>query len=265
MTSSSASTSATSSPLDLPLQGRQRQYLAAPGSRWTSLRLHLWQPLFAFTLLSWLLMGLGGDQWLADRLFAMQGHAWTLQSSPFLQEVLHAGGREVSKMAWCAALSLWLLSLCTNRMRALRLPLAYLLVSTLFATALVGWMKRWTHMDCPWDLLRYGGDKAYYGLFAQLPHGMQAGRCFPAGHASAGYAWVALYFFFERTWPSLRHWGLALGLVAGLAFGLAQQLRGAHFASHDLWALGISWLVALTLHRLMPATDARTLAIKDAA
>ena len=270
MSSTPASTSAASSPLDLPLNGRQRQRLPAPGSQWAYRRLHLWHPLAAFMLLSWLLMGLGGDQWLADRLFAMQGHAWTLQASPFLQQVLHAGGRSASKMAWYAVLSLWLLSLGMHRMRTLRLPLAYLLVSTLLATALVAWMKRWTHMDCPWDLLRYGGHKAYYGLFAQLPHGMQAGRCFPAGHASAGYAWVALYFFFERTWPSLRRWGLAFGLAAGLVFGLAQQLRGAHFVSHDLWALAISWLVALALHRLMPTTDAlghseRTAANKGAA
>lgn len=256
MSSTPASTSAAGSPL-APLHGRQRQYLPARGSsQWTYLRWQVWQPLFAFVLLSWLLMGLGGDQWLADRLFALQGHAWTLQSSPLLQEVLHAGGRAASKMAWYAVLCLWLLSLCINRMRALRMPLAYLLVSTLLATALVGWMKRWTHMDCPWDLLRYGGNKAYYGLFAHLPAGVRAGSCFPAGHASAGYAWVALYFFFERTWPALRRWGLALGLVAGLVFGLTQQLRGAHFISHDLWALAISWLVALTLHRLMPTTDA---------
>ena len=253
MSFSPASPSAANPPLALPLRGPHQPQPARLSQR-TYLRLHLWQPLSAFVLLSWLLMGMGGDGWLADQWFAMQGHAWTLQSSPFLQEVLHAGGRAASKMAWYAVLSLWLLSLGVNRMRALRMPLAYLLISTLLATALVGWMKRWTHMDCPWDLLRYGGDKTYYGLFARLPAGVRAGSCFPAGHASAGYAWVALYFFFERTWPALRRWGLGFGLAAGMTFGLAQQLRGAHFLSHDLWALAISWLVALALHRLMPGT-----------
>lgn len=39
--------------------------------------------------------------------------------------------------------------------------------------------------------------------------------------------------------------GLMIGLVAGLIFGISQQLRGAHFLSHDLWSLTICWLVAL--------------------
>jgi membrane-associated PAP2 superfamily phosphatase len=53
---------------------------------------------------------------------------------------------------------------------------------------------------------------------------------------------------------------LGFGLAAGLIFGLAQQLRGAHFLSHDLWALAISWLVALALHRMMPGTTAKDIA-----
>ena len=44
---------------------------------------------------------------------------------------------------------------------------------------------------------------------------------------------------------------MASALVIGLVFGIAQQLRGAHFLSHDLWALMVCWLVALSLHRLM--------------
>ena len=36
-----------------------------------------------------------------------------------------------------------------------------------------------------------------------------------------------------------------------MMFGIAQQLRGAHFLSHDLWALMLCWLVALAMHRVM--------------
>jgi len=113
-------------------------------------------------------------------------------------------------------------------------------------------------MDCPWDLLRYGGGKVYYGLFTRRPPGMGSAGCFPAGHASAGYAWVALYFFFLHARPRLRWWGLATGLLAGLVFGIAQQLRGAHFLSHDVWALMVCWLVALALYRGMLVPRAST-------
>ena len=106
-------------------------------------------------------------------------------------------------------------------------------------------------MDCPWDLLRYGGEKAYYELFSRRPAGMGSAGCFPAGHASAGYAWVALYFFYLATRPRWRWWGLGAAMALGMVFGIAQQLRGAHFLSHDLWALMLCWLVALAMHRVM--------------
>lgn len=50
-------------------------------------------------------------------------------------------------------------------------------------------------MECPWDLTRYGGDLPFVGLLERRPADMPDTACFPAGHASAGYAWLALYFF----------------------------------------------------------------------
>jgi membrane-associated PAP2 superfamily phosphatase len=102
--------------------------------------------------------------------------------------------------------------------------------------------------DCPWDLLRYGGDRAYFGWYSSRPASMPDASCFPAGHAGAGYAWVALYFFFLARRPGWRWRGLAIGLGAGAIFGAAQQLRGAHFLSHDLWTLMICWSMALLLY-----------------
>lgn len=229
----------------------QAALLNAPAKTGSFYRHHLWLPLAAFTVFSVLLMGLGADQWLADGIYAAGGHAWALQSSPVVQGVIHEGGRQASKWAWYAVAVCLLTALAHRPLSSWRMPLAYLLLSTLLSTALVAAMKRGTHMDCPWDLLRYGGEKAYYGLFARRPVGMGSAGCFPAGHASAGYAWVALYFFSLATRPQGRWWGLASALVIGLVFGIAQQLRGAHFLSHDLWALMVCWLVALSLHRLM--------------
>ena len=47
-------------------------------------------------------------------------------------------------------------------------------------------------------------------------------------------------------------------LLLGLVFGIGQQLRGAHFVSHDVWTLGLCWFIATTLalwwRRSMPLT-----------
>jgi membrane-associated PAP2 superfamily phosphatase len=48
-----------------------------------------------------------------------------------------------------------------------------------------------------------------------------------------------------------------VGLVAGGVFGAAQQLRGAHFLSHDLWTLATCWTVSLLLFLLVRRITAR--------
>jgi membrane-associated PAP2 superfamily phosphatase len=122
--------------------------------------------------------------------------------------------------------------------------------SVTLATLAVSLLKSLTRMDCPWDLLRYGGTRPFIGMF-EARHGLAASGCFPAGHASAGYAWVALYFAALAARPAWRWAGLAIGLAGGALFGVSQQLRGAHFLSHDLWSLATCWLVALALYLLM--------------
>jgi len=219
-------------------------------------------PLAAFCLLSLLLIGLRGDLWLADRLYAMEGHAWSLQNGYVTQDLLHAAGRQASKNLWFALALVLAFAVFAPQMKQWRLPLAYLLLATLASTAAVGLLKRWTHVDCPWDLLRYGGGNAYYSLFMHRPSILGQARCFPAGHASAGYAWTALYFFFLKVRPRWRWWGLGFGLGLGALFGVAQQLRGAHFLSHDVWTLMICWLIALAFYLpMLSRHNASTLAL----
>lgn len=208
-----------------------------------------WLPFAAFALLSAWLLGLHGDLWLADHVYAWEGGRWALQSYWLSADVLHTGGRWASTLAWLAVLVAWLATLLHTPWSAWRKPLGYLVLAVLLSTGLVSALKSFSHMDCPWDLTRYGGTRAYHGLLqmrADTP-----GRCFPAGHASAGYAWLALFFFSARVKPTWRGRALAVGIGLGLLFGIDQQLRGAHFLSHDLFTAMICWSVALGLYLLM--------------
>lgn len=206
-------------------------------------------PFVAFALLSTWLLGLHGDLWLADHVYAMEGGRWSLQSHWLTERVLHTGGRWASAVAWLGVLLALLTTFLRNEWRAWRRPLGYLLLSVLLCTALVSGLKSLSHMDCPWDLARYGGTRAYHGLL-QGSSG-ELGRCFPAGHASAGYAWLSLFFFFAAVKPAWRGMGLAVGIGLGLLFGIDQQVRGAHFLSHDVFTAMICWSVASGLYRLL--------------
>jgi membrane-associated PAP2 superfamily phosphatase len=198
-----------------------------------------------------LLMAGNGDQWVADQLYRWQGDQWALKDAWWTSQLIHKGGRDLT---WAVAL-LVMLALVRSRLdarwRPLGRPLLYLLLSVGLSTGLIALLKSGTHMDCPWDLERYGGLRPFVGLFEARPAALGNPACFPAGHAGSGYAWVALFFFMREVRPQWRWPALLTALAVGAIFGLAQQLRGAHFLSHDLWSLAISWAVASTLYLLL--------------
>lgn len=198
-----------------------------------------------------------GDLWLADNLYALEGHRWALRDAPVTQQWLHLAGRDLSILGWCAVTVAWITSLVRADLVRWRRPLAYLATASAASAGVVAWIKTWSNIDCPWDLARYGGSHAWLGLFHARPATWGRGICFPAGHASAGYMWVALFFFLAQVRPAWRGRGLAVAVVAGLLFGGAQQLRGAHFLSHDLASALLCWGVALLLHALFWPPSAR--------
>lgn len=212
--------------------------------------IHFWIPLALLIAATVVLMVLHGDLWIADRIYAWEGHRWALRQSLVAKEVLHQWGHDLSVAAWLAVFAAWLVTFVRDGLALWRRPLAYLLVTVALSTLAVAWIKAWSNMDCPWDVVQYGGSKPYVDVFSLRPLGLARGRCFPAGHASAGYAWMSLYFFFLLTRPRWRQLGLVVGGGLGLLFGIDQQLRGAHFSSHDIWAAGICWMVALGFYRV---------------
>jgi membrane-associated PAP2 superfamily phosphatase len=170
------------------------------------------------------------------------GHSW------LTNELLHTGGRWTIRAMLALGLACWIATYVERDWRALRRPTAFFAIATLLSIGTVGWLKTLTNVDCPWDLAPFGGRFPYVELFAHRPDALRIGRCFPAAHASSGYSLLALYFVFRERHALLAKLGLGVGLLAGLAFGLAQQARGAHFVSHDLWSLFLVWTITLSIY-----------------
>lgn len=163
-----------------------------------------------------------------------------------LAGLLHEGGRRLS---WLLAAGLlaaiwWPVGPLRRLARPARIRLA---LSTVLAALAVSTLKAGSATSCPWDLAQFGGAARYTSHWSLLADG-GPGRCFPAGHASAGFAFVGGYFAFRPVDEQLARRWLAIALAAGLLLGLGQQWRGAHFMSHTLWTAVVCWFAAWAVH-----------------
>ncbi|MGE0350762.1 sulfatase-like hydrolase/transferase [Hydrogenophaga sp.] len=179
-----------------------------------------------------------------------QGFVW--RDAWLLERVLHDAMRTVMTLAFAlmCAWALWPGLAMPRRERALVVMLTTL---SLLAVNLI---KNASLTSCPWDLQAFGGTARAVSHWSWGVGDGGPGRCFPGGHASGGFAFVAMCLPWllppdgvtRRRVVGLR-W-LAAALLSGALAGAVQTLRGAHYPSHTLWTLLICASVSLTGWRL---------------
>lgn len=187
------------------------------------------------------------DMRVASWVYAWGDNAWSYKNGFWTEHIIHKAGRAVTTVGVLTVLVLIAMTYLRPRLRGWRGPAIRLFTAIAISTALVSILKRYSGLDCPWSIAGLGGSNPYLTLFDFRP--LKSG-CFPSGHASSGYAWLALYFFFAEVRVKHRWTGLAVGMTVGLLFGIGQQLRGAHFLSHDVVTALICWVVPASLFML---------------
>lgn len=182
------------------------------------------------------------DEQLAA-LFVTAGQ-WPYKDNPWLLQVIHNGGHKASLIVYAGLWIYWLIRRLNGRPP---LGLAYALSAVGISVVAINICKHFLHFPCPWQALNEWGE------FMPYQWRPEAGGCFPSGHASSGWAWVCLYYVGRKYFPAQRYLLLLPALVVGLLFGTAQQLRGAHFISHDLVCIYLCWMIASLLYYVWPS------------
>ena len=212
-------------------------------------RLWLATPVLFMIPLFWDLTGLDG--WVMQQLADSNG--FPLRHQWWLEKVMHDAARHLATVVYVGVLVMvWRPVGPFRRLsRILRVEAA---VGVTLGLLAVRWMKRLSMTSCPWDLQDFGGVARHVSHWNWGTLDGGPGQCFPGGHASAALAFVALALPWltsvvgeERRMG--RQWLLAV-LWGGLALGLTQTLRGAHFPSHTLWTALVCWGVALANHQV---------------
>lgn len=210
---------------------------------------HARWPIVAFVVIASLLASTSFDFVLARAVFFdPESRSWLGGNAWWANAFMHTGGRWFIRLIVVLSIVGWLSGQFNPRLPECRRAAAYLALAIILSTGIVGLLKSVTNIDCPVDLAAFGGDRPYVGLLENRPDALPRARCFPSAHASSGYSLVALYFVWYERSRRRAVAGAVTGLGMGILFGIAQQARGAHFLSHDVWSAGLAWLTCLTLY-----------------
>lgn len=163
------------------------------------------------------------------------------------ESVLHQGAKQFAYVG--AAACMWL---CWQgwRRRLDWLPPRNALLAALGMVLIplgVATLKQLINRHCPWDMIDFGGFTPYPSLLAAHAADIEAGACFPAGHATTGFLWLVWAIALR---PAGRQWArraLLFALAAGIVLGGARMAQGAHFLSHTLWSLWFAWASSVSL------------------
>jgi membrane-associated PAP2 superfamily phosphatase len=200
-------------------------------------------------LLAWDASGadLAAMRWVAGPA----GFAW--RDAWLTRTLLHDGGRALAMVVLAAVLAGTWRPVVRGPSRAERLRAVAVVLAGLLLVPLV---KRVSRSSCPWDLAEFGGVARYVSHWRLGVADGGPGHCFPSGHAVAAFAFLPLVLLWQAHRPAVARTWLAGVLLAGLAFGAAQWLRGAHYPSHTLWTAWICWLLAVLSAPAVRATPA---------
>lgn len=199
------------------------------------------------------------DLWFQNWFYSAD-NGWIISPEAHRQWsfIFYKGIKNLVIAAGIISLLIFAASYKLPRLQRLRRPALLLFLSIVFVPLIVAGSKQLTNVYCPDQLEMYGGRFPWVRVLENYPDGfvqLKRGKCFPAGHATVGFALMMLYFCFEKRRQKII--ALSAAIASGWITGIYQMLRGEHFLSHTLFTMVASWLVIIIIvqfvNRLPPA------------
>jgi membrane-associated PAP2 superfamily phosphatase len=190
------------------------------------------------------------DLLLQDKFYDQAHDEWLVDPLSRLPRLFFYQGAKVAIIIFGVSLAIffcWPKRKLPPNWAARKRDAGFLILCLAIVPSAIGTLKANTNVYCPFQLARYGGTKPYFRVFDRRPPESKAdpGRCYPAGHASGGFALMSLYFLAQTRRG--RMIGLAIGQSYGWTMALYQMFKGAHFLSHSIVTMLLAWLLILFL------------------
>lgn len=206
---------------------------------------HTWMSAVAL-IAAILFFGVSGtDIWIQNHFYNPVSHQWILdREDPVLNFIFYDGVKRliiILNVLVLIGLILWWKKPFLSKYRR---GLVIVLLSSIFVPVIVGSLKATTNIPCPKNLAIYGGLYPHTCVWEKYPStfcNQKKIKCWPAGHASGGFALLSLYYLFHKRRAKI----IAVSgvMVLGWSMGTYKMLIGDHFLSHTTITMIMAWLI----------------------
>lgn len=192
------------------------------------------------------------DLIVQDILFDFDSKQWILNRDLQPYKFLFYDG--IKKFLIFSVLLLILFSVIFYKTRVIqeyKKGILIVVLSSILVPVVIGGLKKYTNMPCPKNEIHYGGIYPKTAVWEQYPKELTKKpkiRCWPAGHASGGFALLSLFFLFKT--KKNKRLALLGALLVGWSMGIYKMLIGDHFLSHTIITMVLSWLIIVTIVKI---------------
>lgn len=193
------------------------------------------------------------DFFIQDFFYDFSINQWLIDRDDYYLDLIFYSG--IKKVLIFFAVTILILLIFFRKLSILKeykQGLLIVLLSAIFIPVVVGGLKSVSNTPCPKNIEYYNGNYPDVKVFDSYPKTFKQEckiRCWPAGHASGGFALLSLYFLFKK--PKNKRYVLVLALLVGWSMGTYKMLIGDHFFSHTLITMLIAWIIVLLINEVM--------------
>lgn len=206
----------------------------------------------------------GTDIWVQNHFYNPITQQWLIDhDEPVLKFIFYDGIKRLIIIVDVVILITLIIGWKMPSLALYRKGLVIVLLSGIFVPVVVGSFKALTNLPCPKNLEIYGGNYPHTCVWEKYPKSFcQKGKikCWPAGHASGGFALLSLIYLFRTRKAKIIAGTSAMAI--GWSMGTYKMLIGDHFLSHTFITMVMAWFIVSLIVYLIERTQKRRKQLK---
>jgi membrane-associated PAP2 superfamily phosphatase len=193
------------------------------------------------------------DILIQNFFYNFESKSWLIdKNEPILKFFLY-DGMKIFLIAIAVGILFSLIFLRKNKIiQEYKKGLIIVLLAAFFIPLFIGSLKAISNTPCPCNIVNFNGIYPDVKILDSYPKDFiqtSKAKCWPAGHASGGFALMAFFFLFKT--PINQKRALIGALVVGWSMGTYKMLLGDHFLSHTIITMIIAWFIILIIVKSM--------------